>query len=85
MGNDEKADANCLSCLHFERTYRSCKFDAPRGPKALRAAGIAPRISATTDPRFFRCGDYLAWETALLPFTTPAKPVASTASGDAGG
>jgi hypothetical protein len=65
---------SCLSCMHFDRMFRGCKYDQPRGAKkAKRTPAGPPRISAQTDLYSFRCGDYLAWETGLLPFTTPAS------------
>jgi hypothetical protein len=60
--------------------FSVCKFDYPRGfgPKAVRCTA-PPRVTRTTDIRTFRCGDYLNWESGLLPFSKPAPDDAAAA------
>ncbi len=82
MSLPQGAQASCLSCLHFERMFRACKFDA------LRAKGprVAPRILPQTDIRAHRCADFHSWETGLLPFSaTPDSRSGVRESADAGG
>lgn len=67
--------------MHFDRVFGACKYDFPKGMSkkvaaaSLRRGAAAQRITPRTDVRTFRCGDYLSWETGLLPFsTTPGEP-----------
>ena len=83
----KNSDGSCLSCMHFERMYRVCKFDFPKGFRkaATHARPATLRLEAATDVRTFRCPDYLGWEVSLLPFTTPVRaelPIATAAASD---
>ncbi len=83
----KNSDGSCLSCMHYERMYRVCKFDYPKGFR--KAAGkprpVALRIGEATDVRTFRCPDYLGWEVSLLPFTTSRQvelPIATASASE---
>ena len=68
MTDDSRNQGCCLTCLHYDRMYRACRYDLrdqdkhPDAPK---------RLDAVADVRTFRCPDYLGWENELLPFTPP--------------
>ena len=69
---DDRSTPNCLTCLHFERMYRLCRYDREASSQS------PPRITHRTDLRTFRCEDYLGWEPEPLPFTMPKRPAKST-------
>lgn len=75
--------------MHFDRVYSACKYDFPKGMSkksaaaSLRRGAAIQRITPKTDVRTFRCGDYLGWETGLLPFsTTPGESDARPGAAD---
>lgn len=67
MSTSPARSGSCLTCMHYDRIYRSCRYDRIQ---AGENPGAAPRLDSTVDVRTFRCADYLSWENELLPFTS---------------